>query len=361
MQIVDLFAGIGGFSLAGHALGWDTVQMVEINPFCQKVLGYHFPDANIHSDIKTFTVDTLKKSRWDAGSDTIVCGGFPCQPYSEAGKRKGKEDDRHLWPEMLRAICEIQPLWVVGENVPGIISWGGGLVFEEVQADLEAEGYEVQPVVLPACAVNAPHRRDRVWFVAYNSNSRVKSMQQEREYSIYEPQITTNSGSNGHQSRRPGKDRCEKEEGESFGNQRERVWNDSWRTCEQGIIANTESEGVYRLPIRKEKTHPKHGIVSGYGDATNPDSGRQSSEEYRKEESGMFTETSVSADWSNFPTQSPICYGNDGVPPRLDGITFPRWRNESIKAAGNAIVPQIAYEIFKAIEAYVNKLQRISP
>jgi len=163
MKQMELFAGIGGFGLAGRWAGIETICQVEIDPFCLKVLQKNFPNAERHADIKNF--DGTKYF----GAVDIISGGFPCQPYSTAGKRLGKEDERHLWPEMLRVIREARPRWVVGENVGGIISWSGGLVFEEVCADLEAIGYEVQPFVLPACSVDAPHRRDRVWFVAHST------------------------------------------------------------------------------------------------------------------------------------------------------------------------------------------------
>lgn len=163
MNHIGLFEGIGGFSLAARWMGWETIAWCEWNEFGQKVLKHHFPKAKPHGDI-TKTDFTIYRGQCD-----VLTGGFPCQPYSLAGKRKGKKDDRHLWPEMLRAIKEIQPTWVVGENVFGLVNWSGGLVFHEVQTDLEAAGYKVFPYVLPACAVNAPHRRDRVWFVAYNN------------------------------------------------------------------------------------------------------------------------------------------------------------------------------------------------
>jgi len=162
---LGLFEGIGGFSLAARWSGWETLAWCEWNPFGQKVLKHHFPNAIGHGDI-TQTDFTIYRGQID-----IITGGFPCQPYSGAGKRLGKKDERHLWPEMLRSIREVQPSWVVGENVLGLVNWSGGLVFHEVQTDLEAAGYEVWPYVLPACAVNAPHRRDRVWFVAFNTNS----------------------------------------------------------------------------------------------------------------------------------------------------------------------------------------------
>ena len=159
----SLFSGIGGFDLAAEWMGWENKFHCEWNPFGQWVLKNYNPGTETFSDI-TKSDFTKYANRID-----VLTGGFPCQPYSTAGKRLGKEDERHLWPEMLRAIREIQPRWVVGENVRGLVSWNGGMVFDEVQADLEAEGYEVLPFLLPACAVNAPHRRDRIWFVAYTS------------------------------------------------------------------------------------------------------------------------------------------------------------------------------------------------
>ena len=160
----SLFSGIGGFDLAAEWMGWTNAFHCEWEEFPRKVLQYHFPESKSYGDINEtdFTI-------WNKKID-ILTGGFPCQPYSAAGKRLGKEDERHLWPQMLRAIREIEPRWVIGENVYGLVSWNEGLVFEEVQVDLENEGYEVQPYILPAASVNAPHRRDRVWFVAKYTN-----------------------------------------------------------------------------------------------------------------------------------------------------------------------------------------------
>jgi len=155
----SLFSGIGGFDLAAEWMGWENIFHCEWNPFGQKVLKYYWPNAISYENICT-TDFTIHRGKVD-----IITGGFPCQPYSLAGKRLGKDDERHLWPEMLRTIREVQPRWVVGENVFGLVNWSGGLVFHEVQADLEAQGYEVQPYILPAVSVNAPHRRDRIWFM----------------------------------------------------------------------------------------------------------------------------------------------------------------------------------------------------
>ncbi len=171
MQIIDTFSGIGGFSLAGRWMGWRTVQFCEIDKFCQKVLAYHFPNVPIHNDIKTLTAEQIiNNGIYDKNEPTIFVGGVPCQPWSQAGKRLGKEDDRDLWEETIKLIGAIQPDFAVLENVRGFVNWNGGMVFDEVQADLEVEGYEVLPFLLPACAVNAPHRRDRIWFVAANSD-----------------------------------------------------------------------------------------------------------------------------------------------------------------------------------------------
>lgn len=193
---IDLFSGIGGFALATEAV-WKNVKhiFVENDPFCTQVLAKHWPEATYFGDIRTFTPDTLRE-RYDTKENEqvveskrsdefrleqprpfILTGGFPCQPFSQAGRRRGAADDRFLWPEMFRVIREFRPLWVIAENVRGLLTQGGGVVFEQVCADLESEGYAVQPLIIPAVAVNAPHRRDRVWFVAhkqYGGNRRGK-------------------------------------------------------------------------------------------------------------------------------------------------------------------------------------------
>ncbi len=157
----SLFSGIGGFDLAARIVGWDNAFSCEIDPFCNRVLKFHFPDETHLYDIR-HTDFSLWRGRID-----VLSGGFPCQPFSQAGKRKGTDDDRHLWPAMLTAIRQIRPRWVVGENVLGIVNWSDGMVFEQVCAQLEAEGYGVQPFVFPACGVDAPHRRYRTFFIAY--------------------------------------------------------------------------------------------------------------------------------------------------------------------------------------------------
>ena len=282
----SLFSGIGGFDLAAEWAGWTNVFHCEINPFGQRVLKYYWPKAISYDDI-TKTDFTIHR-----GAIDVLTGGFPCQPFSVAGKRKGTADHRNLWPEYFRAIKEIQPLWVVGENVPGLINWSAGMVFEQVQADLESEGYEVWPVILPACGVNAPHRRDRVWFVAYRDSN--------------------------------GLNRSNCTHGEYAGERWQYAFCNIIKSIDNGTTPNTSDTGL-----------------QGSENIRSTGSIRQ---ERNKQFTGLLQPT-----WQNFPTQSPICAGNDGFPARLDGITFSKWRNESIKAAGNAIVPQVAFQIFNAI------------
>lgn len=158
-DVLDLFSGIGGFSLGLEAAGaFRTVAFCEREPFCQAVLRKHWPGVPIHDDVRTIDADGYR------GID-ILCGGFPCQPFSVAGKQRGAEDDRDLWPEMLRVIEAIQSRWVIGENVRGFVNEPMGL--QRSLSDLEGIGYSAVPFVIPACAVDAPHRRDRVWIVAH--------------------------------------------------------------------------------------------------------------------------------------------------------------------------------------------------
>ena len=274
MKHGSLFSGIGGFDLAAEWMGWENVFHCEWNPFGQKVLKHHFPNSISYNDI-TKTDFSIHRGNID-----IITGGFPCQPYSTAGLRKGKADERHLFPEMLRAIKEIQPTWVIGENVRGLVSWGGGMVFHEVCNDLEREGYEVQPFLIPAASVNAPHKRERIWFVAY-------------------------------------------------------------------------SDGARREKLNTSTITNQQDIISGYALHSNGSS--EQGEYIGQERKGKFDRPNSRDEFNNFqnfPTQSPICLGDDGLSNRLDSITFSKWRNESIKAGGNAIVPQVAYEIFKTIEKF---------
>jgi DNA (cytosine-5)-methyltransferase 1 len=280
MRHGSLFSGIGGFDLAAEWMGWENVFHCEWNPFGQQILKHYWPEATSFEDI-TKTNFTPYANQID-----IITGGFPCQPYSSSGKRRGKEDERHLWPEMLRAIREVSPRFVVGENVRGLTNWNGGLVFDEVCAELESIGYQVAPVIIPACGLNAPHKRERIWFVAYTESAGTR--QNER---------------------------------------RLRSLSNGFSKWEEGITTNANGSN--------NETQSQKGILG----QTN-----------KRRQTRRFINGDTRTQWNEFPSQSPICSGDDGLPTELDGITFSKWRAESIKGYGNAIVPQVAYQIFKAIE-----------
>ena len=165
LKMLDLFSGIGGFSYAAEKLagGYETVAFCEYDEHAQKVLRKHWPRTEIIGDIRELANDAERFR----GSVDIVCGGYPCQPFSLAGVRRGDQDDRHLWPEMLRVIEAVRPRWVIGENVAGHITMG----LDTVLSDLEAAGYASRCYVIPAVAADAPHRRDRVWIVGNSDSS----------------------------------------------------------------------------------------------------------------------------------------------------------------------------------------------
>ena len=162
LKTLDLFSGIGGFALSLEATGFfETTCFVEQEPYCQAVLRHHWPRTPILGDIKNVTRPDLPDPNPD-----LICGGFPCQPYSQAGLQKGKADPRHLWPEMFRLIRECRPTWVIGENVIGITKLG----LDEVLNDLENEGYATRTFNIPACATGAPHLRQRLWIIAHSES-----------------------------------------------------------------------------------------------------------------------------------------------------------------------------------------------
>lgn len=328
MTHASLFSGIGGFDLAAEWMGWENIFHCEWNPFGQKVLAHYFPNSKSYNDI------TKTDFSIHAGQIDILTGGFPCQPYSSAGKRLGKADERHLFPHMLRCIKEVKPKWVIGENVRGLVNWNGGMVFNEVCDDLEREGYEVQPFLIPAAGVNAPHQRQRIWFVAYCKDfgcSSTKTINERKEHipndrngirTIFEPNGEIWNASNSIRIRL------------EHGKEGRNIYKSTGKTQSKGSESSKSFE-----------TNGGNGNVTN----TTSNGGKQDN---RIRKSRFFNQKSKTNEWKNFPTQSPICGGDDGLPKELDNITFPKWRNESIKAYGNAIVPQVAYEIFKAIQSF---------
>ena len=177
MKHLDLFSGIGGFALGLQKVGFETVAFCDIEKYCQHLLKQKWNGIKIYSDVREITKEKFKADGIE--SPEIITGGFPCQPFSVAGSRKGTDDNRHLWPEMFRIIKEFKPRWIIGENVRGIVSIQDGLVFETVCTDLESEGYEVQTFNIPAVGVGAPHKRERIWIVA-NSRCSIRGKQSSR-------------------------------------------------------------------------------------------------------------------------------------------------------------------------------------
>ena len=488
MNHASLFSGIGGAEVAASMMGWQNLFHCEIQEFPRKVLDYWFPNSESYEDI-TKTDFT----KWHGKVD-VLTGGFPCQPFSLAGRRKGADDNRYLWPQMLRAIRQIHPTWVVGENVAGIktmvescqVTQMGRTdhLFEEnhlyreesrftldkICADLEAEGYSVQPIVIPACAIGAPHRRDRVWIVARRiptTPSHPNSSNDSRRPEELQGKSQKERLSERNDIRKPGftsdvlghvaHTQCDGHSSQGYGNQRERAKKSKegqdrpqlgYRRHGSGTASSyangtrqrrrknkqdpfteccrTPNLGTRRskrlashsLQHRSHEVHQDHQSQFPDGARTNSLGGqRSSSHSYRNggkalqaskglERTGRKRdvqpkERSTSPEWTdrlsrlqrhdadtiserlegmhqswgeesqrqclwrdlarhceegnwrNFPTQSPVCRGNDGIPFDVDSLTisFHKWRQESIKAYGNAWVPQVAYEIFRAIEA----------
>ena len=313
MNHASLFSGIGGAEVAASMMGWRNLFHCEKQEFPRKVLQYWFPKAESYEDITKTNF-----SKW-GGKIDVLTGGFPCQPFSIAGKRMGKDDDRYLWPEMLRAIREIQPSWVVCENVAGIRTMveqvevtemgrtddlfepghlyreEGRFTLERICRDIEDAGYSVQAFNIPACGVGAPHRRERIWIVAHRADARTETLQQGGKDGVLPDRVSANPHGTRHG-----------------------FWKNQQEPKPQCCgTANLGTRRKKRFATCKERRRIK----------------------YRKD----F--------WQNFPTQSPVCGGDDGLPFDVDdlAISFPRWRKESIRAYGNAWVPQVAYEIFKAI------------
>lgn len=355
----SLFSGLGGFDLAAQWMGWENVFHCENNPFCQKILKYYWSNAKTYGDIKLSDFTIYR------GLIDVLSGGFPCQPYSTAGLRLGTKDHRHLWPEMRRAIREIQPTWVVGENVRGLVSWNGGVVFEEVQADMEAEGYEVIPFLLPACGIEAPHRRERIWFVAY-SNRRWQSTQSNNgNKGCGQLGIATYRNSVCRQHANARENRSEKIQGEIIPKEWERIRIATGSCNEEHITDAAEQRPQGGFGLQESIRLNDRGSETSCGCDSSDTAvgvgcqrrvyadGLKSSERYL----GSFDARNVGSTWENFPTQFPICSGDDGLSSELDGITFSQHRIKSIQGYGNAVVPQLVYRIFQSIQLTNDTIQ----
>ncbi len=423
MTHASVFSGIGGPEVAATMLGWDNLFHCEINPFGRKVLDYWYPNSKSYEDI-TRTDFTEWRGRVD-----VLTGGFPCQPFSYAGRRRGAEDDRYLWPSMYRAIDEIQPTWVVAENVAGILTMveqgevskvaGSATLFDafddlrgryelretftlqRICTDLESHGYAVQPVLVPACAVGAPHRRDRVFIVARRIASDSDNRADGRTAREDEGKGGEERIQERHEVRKPDEPNQVRREGEGTA--------DPADTISEGLERQDESgcgQGGQRLHLRRDGAicsgeaipdpdshrgcevdeHMESELADGAKPVSNGGqrnvadtdcNGHQPQATHRGTEGGGRSDNGESCQrskptewaerlhrvlwrgrdaevgerWQDFPSVSPVHRGNDGLPFDVDRLTlsFGKWRTEALKAYGNAIVPQVMYEIFRAI------------
>ena len=429
MTIGSCFSGIGGELVAASMLGWDVKFFCEKNPFGNRVLSYWYPNAKNYEDITTADF-----TEWRGRVD-VLTGGFPCQPFSYAGRRRGAEDDRYLWPAMHNAIDEIQPTWVVAENVAGILTMveqgevskvaGTATLFDafddlrgrfelretftlqRICTDLESHGYAVQPVLVPACAVGAPHRRDRVFIVArrlkdtdlsgrpirrsgegceehgdgrtaeYASSGRdempndtPRTAENERRCLASDGGCTSADTDNERQPRRCSKDSRGRTDTSAI--EQGELQRESERCGSSGTTPDTSCECGQRMrPEQSETRGTSQEQSGGRGgedghDQSFADYYRKRLERWYDSEEGRPGQAEdrpvgfVNQDngiagnsrWLTFPSVSPVHRGNDGLPFDVDRLTlsFGKWRTEALKAYGNAIVPQVMYEIFRAIE-----------
>lgn len=297
----SLFSGIGGFDLAAQWMGWKNVFQCEKDDWCRRVLAKNFPDTKRYEDIRNFNAKKYE------GSIDVISGGFPCQPFSVAGNRKGKDDDRYLWNEMLRVVGEVKPTYVVGENVTGIIS----MALDTVLSDLENEGYATESFIIPACAKNAWHRRDRVWIVAHSNHN--------------------------------GNNRTSRSSESSSKKKRVEEYNEVDQSCKPGVFSSNptsgrrgefgDSEQAQRNESGNETQPFSSCAIANVTHANN--TGREEQWKSVANEKKFFA-PKCSSWWETEPRVGRVV---DGIPGRVDRL----------KGLGNAIVPQVAYEIFSAI------------
>ena len=306
MNVLDLFSGIGGFSLGLERAGMRTVAFCEIEPYCRAVLKKHWPNVPCYDDVRTIRGASV-------GPIDVICGGFPCQPFSLAGKRRGAEDDRHLWPEMRRLVAECRPSWVIGENVPGLVSMG----LDEVLSDLDAIEYTTRTFVLPACAVDAPHRRERLWIVA--NSRRLRGRPDAAGYGLSAESAQLQQA---HGQARPDNDAA---------------------VCRN--VADPEGQQDGRLCVRGLQPDPSGSRVSPGVVAHAERRGSQGRDESIAHQAAEFVASrseqdgrrqAASGTWRSEPDVGRVAHG---VPSRVDRL----------RALGNAVVPQIPEIIGRAI------------
>ncbi len=337
LKVLDLFSGIGGFALGLDSTGFfETVKFVEKDKYCQKVLRKNFPNIPIEEDIKN-----VEGKEYSAD---VVVGGFPCQPFSVAGKQKGTDDDRYLWPEMLRLIREIKPEFVIGENVQGIINLQNGMVLRQVQDQLESEGFEVQCFLIPASGIGAWHQRYRVWIVGHSQHNGLlaaeKRCRDEKDYGGSQKgqnetiESTRTSGSRDNED-------VSNTDGGMRGGRRtiplggeNKVWR--FRVEEEGIRDNIRIETIVRDAVSREDVSNSNGErLQGRGIST----------DLETEQRSIDAKNSIEEQQTWWQIESDLCGVPNGISYELD-----KDRANRIKTLGNAIVPQIAREFGLAIK-----------
>ena len=344
---LDLFSGIGGFALAAGWAGYNTIGFCEIEDYPRRVLSKRFSGVPIHGDIRELDGSVYR-------GVSLITGGYPCQPFSAAGKRGGASDDRHLWPQMLRVIKQARPVFVVAENVAGHITLG----LDEVLADLESEGYAGRAIVVPACAVNAPHRRDRVWIIARDMADTTRPQLEKCEYVGRTPRAHVEPA--GSSQSEPRSDVADSGSGRRQGGELQAGRN------EPGLcgtdVGDTDSSGMERSRSEQQTARSSRaGEDVAHSDSKrrrmwNPI--RQDAEDAGQSSRGAQHGTGKfigrlggAVDGLSSGLDMPRRWGDgsweDGVPRVTVGA---KNRTQRLKALGNAILPQLAYELIRHLE-----------
>jgi DNA (cytosine-5)-methyltransferase 1 len=367
LKILDLFSGLGGFSLGLERTGkFKTVAFCEIDKYCTLLLQKHWKGVKIYEDVRK-----INKEQFDTDGieyPDIITGGFPCQPFSIAGKQKGTGDDRHLWPEMFRIIKTFKPKFVIGENVKGLINIQDGVVFETVCTDLESEGYEVQAFNIPAAGVGAPHRRERIWILATLGNSELNGSSTTKiTRSIIE---TSNNNKKGENATREFEGTSKSRNSQDVANtesERTRSNNEGIRQGISGInrgqrtvgtkenVANSNtrfSNGTNKEIFSRRQTSNISSTGGGDKNVANPSSEQSHSNDNGQEQREISQQEQIELGgrsggtlWpSNWEFEPNVGRVANGVPGRV----------HRLKGLGNSIVPKIAEEIGKAIIGVYN-------
>ena len=372
LKVLDLFSGLGGFSLGLERTGYfKTIAFCEIDKYCSLILDKHWKGIKIYNDVRK-----INKEQFDTDGieyPDIITGGFPCQPFSVAGKQKGTGDDRHLWPEMFRIIKTFKPKFVIGENVKGLINIQDGVVFETVCTDLESEGYEVQAFNIPAAGVGAPHRRERIWILATLGNSELNGSSTTKiTRSIIE---TSNNNKKGENATREFEGTSKSRNSQDVANPNTRFSNgtneeifsrgqtsntsstgggdknveNSRRALQQGTVFQGENENEIRKgnadQSQRSSSSPEHDVANSSSEQSHSNDNGQEQREISQQEQIELGGRSSGTLWpSNWEFEPNVGRVANGVPGRV----------HRLKGLGNSIVPKIAEEIGKAIIGVYN-------